>query len=154
MSTEKLTIDTIPLIPTSMSIRTVVGNYNILDPSQESRQTLINIDGLRVGFTLGLEEYDGLWISDDSAWWEQIQAVCGLYAKKWVVPNDGPLLAAALAKWADEAWQEETEDHSERLGALERLEMESRLDDVERYARGKLGLRFPKFVERLSAVSS
>lgn len=151
MSYDKLTIDTIPSIPKSMNIITNRGNYNLTAPGQEQQRIVIVIDGMVFSFTLGLDEYDSLYITDGAAWWDQIRSACGLYAKQWVIPNTGPLLAGALAVWAEEAYQEATEEHAERLEQIERLQMAKELDDVERYVRSKLGRRTDELVERLLA---
>jgi len=147
----KLTIETIPSVPESLNVSVSEGSYDFLHPSNRQMRVRIMLDGLIFSFTLSMDKWDGLYISEDSAWWEIVSLACAAYGKTWAVPADGPELAGALAEWANDAWQEETDEHQARLEAIEALELNWMLDAVERYARGKLGLRVADLAARLTA---
>jgi len=147
----KLTIETIPSIPERLNVSVTEGSYDFLNPSDKQMRVRIMLDGLIFSFTLSMDKWDGLYISEDSAWWEIVSLACGAYGKTWAVPADGPELATALAVWANDAWQEETDEHQARLEAIETLELNWTLDAIERYARGKLGLRVADLAARLTA---
>ena len=147
----KLTIETIPSIPESMNVSVSEGSYDFLHPSDKQMRVRIMLDGMIFSFTLSMDKWDGLYISEDSAWWEIVSLACGEYGKQFVIPADGPELAKVLAVWANDAWQEETDEHQARLEAIEALELNWTLDAVERYARGKLGVRVADLAARLTA---
>ena len=147
----KLTIETIPSIPERMNVSVTEGSYDFLHPSDKQMRVRIMLDGMIFSFTLDMDTWEDLYIGNDPAWWEIVSLACGAYGKRWVVPAEGPELATALAVWANDAWQEETEEHQARLEAIEALEMNWTLDAVERYARGKLGLRVADLAARLTA---
>ena len=147
----KLTIETIPSIPERLNVSVTEGSYDFLHPSNRQMRVRFMLDGMIFSFTLGMDEWDELCISEDSAWWEIVSLACGAYGKQFVIPADGPELARVLAEWANDAWQEETEEHQARLEAIEELELNWSLDAVERYARGKLGMRVADLAARLTA---
>jgi len=147
----KLTIETIPSIPERLNVSVTEGSYDFLHPSNRQMRVRIMLDGMIFSFTLSMDEWDELYISEDSAWWEIVSLACGAYGKQFVIPADGPELARVLAEWANDAWQEETEEHQARLEAIEELELNWKLDAIERYARGKLGLRVADLAARLTA---
>ena len=154
----KLTIETIPSIPERMNVSVSEGSYDFLHPSNRQMRVRIRLDVLIFSLTLDMDKWEDLYISEDSAWWEIVSLACGAYGKTWavpadgwVIPADGPEVAKALAAWAEEAWQEETDEHQARLEAIETLELNWTLDAVERYARGKLGLRVADLAARLTA---
>jgi len=144
----KLTIETIPSIPERMNVSVTEGSYDFLHPSNKQMRVRITLDGMIFSFTLGMDKWDELYISEDSAWWEIVSLACGAYGKTRAAPAE---LATALAVWANDAWQEETEEHQARLEAIEELELNWSLDAVERYARGKLGMRVADLAARLTA---